>query len=173
MKRLGHNTRVAGGGRSRNGMGLHLKRGTAGAGNRRSLRRLAWLAVALVLSLSLMPLSGRLSGPLSRPSQPGSGHHHHHHGHAGAALADADAGAGHAGRHLPAGQPSKGCAGHEGCPFCTAHPGYSPPPPQMTALPSPAVLTVAAGPMGGAGIVVSALQFLTSLRPRAPPSAPV
>jgi len=142
-----------------------LKDGTAGVRKRRSVRRLAWLAVALVLSLSLMPLA--------RPSPAVAGHHrhghHHHHHHHDSALADA--GSGHSG-HRPAGGAPKGCAGHEDCPFCTAHPGYSPPPPQMAALPLPAGFAVAAGP-AAIEAPLPAPQFLTSLRPRAPPPARV
>ena len=136
-----------------------MKRGSTAAGKRRSVRRLAWLAVALVLSLSLMP-GDRVSPAVAHPHH--HGHHHHH-----AALADA----GQSG-HQPAGQAPKGCAGHDGCPFCTAHPGYSPPPPQMAALPLPAGFALAAEP-AVVEVVLAAPQFLTSLRPRAPPAAPV
>ena len=123
------------------------------------MRRLAWLAVALVLSLLFMPQP--------RPVPVVSAQHHHHAGgHHGHALADLGAG------HRPADKLPKGCGDHGGCPFCTAHPGYSPPPPQMAALPVPEGFPVAAGPVAAAP-PVGPPQFLTSLRPRAPPFAPV
>lgn len=148
-----------------------MRRGVAGAGERRSVRRLAWLAVALVLSLTLMP-GYRAPSALADPHHHGSHHHdpaHHDPAHHDSALADA--GAGHSAHH-PADKAPKGCAGHQGCPFCTVHPGYSPPPPQMAALQLPAAFTLAVGP-AVLDIAVEAPQFLTSLRPRAPPAAPV
>ena len=61
--------------------------------------------------------------------------------------------------------------GHQGCPFCTAHPGYSPPPPQMAALPVPVAAPVVLLPTVRALIAPAGPRFLTSLRPRAPPAA--
>ncbi|MEI6560146.1 MAG: hypothetical protein WCO00_17245 [Rhodospirillaceae bacterium] len=129
----------------------------AGERARRSVRRLAWLAAALVLSLAFMPLH-RLP-----PAAPG-----HHHAAGPAASAPAGGEAGHAGR----GGLAKGCEGTAGCPFCTAHPGYSPPPPQMAALPVPAGFALARLP-AVIEAAATAPEFLTSLRPRAPPAAAV
>lgn len=140
--------------------GRFLTRGGAEERKRRPVRRLAWLAVLLVLSLAFMPAG--LPGPAAAPAP------HHHPGHH--RQADAGGAAHHPASHHPGGEAPKGCDHRGGCPFCTAHPGFSPPPPQMAALPLPAGFTVAPEPPA-ATIEPAPPHFLSSLRPRAPPAA--
>ena len=134
--------------------GRFLTRGGAEERKRRPVRRLAWLAVLLVLSLAFMP-----AGQPAPTAAPASHHHPGHH-------RQADAGGS---AHHPGGEAPKGCDHRGGCPFCTAHPGFSPSPPQMAALPLPAGFTVAPEPPA-AIIEPAPPQFLSSLRPRAPPA---
>ena len=111
--------------------------------------------MALVLSLAFMP------SPRVLPVVPPPGHHHHAHHDQIAAGAET-------GRR-PASKAPKGCEERGGCPFCAAHSGFSPSPPQMAALPPPSEFGIAAGPAALEAAPV-APQFQTSLRPRAPPA---
>lgn len=118
---------------------------------RRSARPLAWLAILSLLSLLFMPMAGPAHAAAGVAHPCSAGHHQHH----------------------PSGSPKSpaGQAQHQGCPFCVAHAGFSPPPPIAPTLVPVAGFDVAlAGTLSQAA--VPALVFLTSLRSRAPPSSP-
>ena len=110
--------------------------------------------MALVLSLAFMPPPRAL--PVVAPPS------HHHHAHRDQIAAAAETG------RRPASKAPKGCEERGGCPFCSAHPGFSPPPPQMAALPPPSEFEPAAGPVA-LEAAPAAPRFQTSLWPRAPP----
>jgi hypothetical protein len=131
------------------------------AGGRRRWRSaLSWLSIVAILSLLFMPVHDGLAGG----------------GDGGAGFGQPCSATGygvldrpHPTGNGPTGNGPAGHGSHDACPFCVAHAGYSPPPPQ------PPDLRMAETPLSGLTWPVAepwsaTRPFLIRPQPRAPPA---